>query len=83
MSDDRSRDRVGRYLREYGERVQYSVYEIAVPDRQALTELYENLKTHLEEGDRLTLYRLCADCRAKSLTPSGEAVGCFPGIIVV
>ena len=81
--DDKNRDRAGKKLLAYGERVQKSVFEIALRRPQELEEIRQKLRPLLEEGDDLRLYRLCADCRSQSSDIKGERLAQFPAAVVV
>jgi len=66
ISSDRRRSRVCKLLKDYGERVQYSVFECLLrPDD--LKRLRERLKPLLvPEEDDVRFYRLCENCRRKA-----------------
>lgn len=66
ISDDRRRNRVCKLLKDYGERVQYSVFECMLrPDD--LKRLRERLKPLLVlKEDDVRFYRLCDTCRRKA-----------------
>ena len=66
IPDDRRRNRVCKLLKDYGERVQYSVFECMLrPDD--LKRLRERLKPLLVlEEDDVRFYRLCQTCRRKA-----------------
>ena len=62
---DRRRLKVARLLERYGERVQYSVFEMYLT-----TEEWARLRRHLErllnpKEDSVRVYRLCAVCRQR------------------
>ena len=62
IPSDRRRAKVAKILLDYGERVQYSVFECNLTLKQLqrlLTELQEVVS---EEEDSIRVYRLCADC---------------------
>jgi len=83
ISDDKNRDRAGKALLAYGERVQKSVFEIAIRHPRDLDVLRERLAPLLAEGDDLRFYRLCADCRSQSIGSQGEPLAHFPAAVVV
>ena len=66
IPSDRRRGKVARLLKDYGERVQYSVFECVLrPDD--LKRLRERLKPLLVlEEDDVRFYRLCESCRRKA-----------------
>lgn len=83
ITDDKNRDRVGRELLAYGNRVQKSVFEILVRESDELNEIREKLLPLLEDGDDLRFYFLCADCRQKSMTVCGERLAHFPAAVII
>jgi CRISPR-associated protein Cas2 len=83
VSDDRVRYRVGKYLGEFGVRVQKSVFEIAVEKPDELELLRRELRPMLESGDDLRFYALCRSCRQKSHDVDGLRVAEFPAALIV
>jgi CRISPR-associated protein Cas2 len=64
---DRRRSRVCRLLKDYGERVQYSVFECLLRPED-LKRLRERLRPLLVlEEDDVRFYRLCENCRRKAV----------------
>ncbi len=64
IEDDRSRRRVHDLLKDYGERVQYSVFECWLKD-ETQAELRNRLVAEVEEGDSIRWYPLCVWCRSE------------------
>jgi CRISPR-associated protein Cas2 len=62
VGDDRRRRRIHEILKDYGTRVQFSVFECRVDDAQ-LKLLRERLLAELECGDSVRWYPLCVWCR--------------------
>jgi CRISPR-associated protein Cas2 len=63
VPDDRRRARLAQTLKDFGERVQLSVFECTLA-AEALDRLRERLATLLDRNeDSLRIYRLCAECR--------------------
>jgi CRISPR-associated protein Cas2 len=65
VRSDRRRVRLAKALKDYGTRVQFSVFECLVDQAQA-----ERLRTKVsrlidEEQDSVRFYILCATCRSK------------------
>ncbi len=62
---DRRRAKIVRWLERYGERVQYSVFEMYLTEEewQALRKALERLMN--TEEDSIRVYRLCAVCRTR------------------
>lgn len=61
---DKRRTKLAKLLEGHGQRVQYSVFECDMEDRQ-VAQLRRRLSRLLRpaEGDSLRIYRLCAQCR--------------------
>lgn len=67
VTDDQRRTRVHNTLRNYGTRVQYSVFECEVTDAQ-LEELRRALRRLVDPAaDNVRYYRLCKDCLAQTV----------------
>ncbi|MEO0099225.1 MAG: CRISPR-associated endonuclease Cas2 [candidate division WOR-3 bacterium] len=65
IKSDRRRNRVLKTLKNYGTRVQFSVFECNLNSEQ-----FERLKNHLSflikpSEDSIRFYRLCEDCKRK------------------
>jgi len=62
ISDDHRRNRVFKFLKNWGRRVQESVFECDL-SKEELTEVTARLKEWMNASeDRCHIYRLCADC---------------------
>jgi CRISPR-associated protein Cas2 len=64
ISNDRSRTKVAKILRDHGTRVQYSVFECNLTEKQK-RKLQARLARYIAEGDSIRYYTLCALCREK------------------
>lgn len=65
--NDRRRLKVARLLERYGERVQYSVFEMYLSD-QEWQQVQKNLQRLLNsQEDSVRVYRLCAMCRTRTM----------------
>lgn len=65
ISDDRRRTRLAHSLKDFGCRVQYSVFECSL-DAAQLERLEARVTGLIEaEEDSVRVYRLCAECRGK------------------
>jgi CRISPR-associated protein Cas2 len=62
IEDDRKRTRLAHKLKDFGRRVQYSVFEADVNESEVrrLRKLLENVQ--LGQHDSIRLYRLCGEC---------------------
>ena len=65
IQDDRRRLKIAATLKDFGTRVQRSVFEVRLNDRD-LKRLKRRLEAHLHpEEDSLRLYPLCGACETK------------------
>jgi CRISPR-associated protein Cas2 len=72
--NDRRRNRVHNRLKDYGERVQYSVFECRMK-RTELAHLRKELSALIvPRVDRVRYYCLCENCQARTISdgPSPE-----------
>jgi CRISPR-associated protein Cas2 len=83
ISDDGLRNRVGRLLLRYGDRVQKSVFEISVGNRSELDGICTELIDIVGDDDNIRFYRLCGACRGASSTLDGGEVAGFPAVLIV
>jgi CRISPR-associated protein Cas2 len=62
IEDDKKRTRLAHKLKDFGRRVQYSVFEADISENevQRLQKLIE--KVQLGKHDSIRLYRLCGEC---------------------
>ncbi|HOX84345.1 MAG TPA: CRISPR-associated endonuclease Cas2 [bacterium] len=65
IEDDRTRSRLMKKLKDFGPRVQYSVFEAdlnpdELPKLRAMLE-----KVELKDNDSIRLYRICRACAAE------------------
>lgn len=72
IGDDRIRRQVHALLKDYGERVQYSVFECWL-DSNDLSRLRADLQTQIESDDSVRWYPLCAWC-SKAVSWQGKGV---------
>lgn len=65
ISDDNKRRKIAEILKDYGARVQYSVFECNL-DKKQLRKMIEELLSHIDrEQDSLRVYHLCESCISK------------------
>lgn len=83
ITDDKNRTKVGNLLLAYGERVQLSVFEIALNNRRELATLKTQLQALLEPGDDMRFYYLSPETRRQSEDVYGNALVDFPSVILV
>ena len=61
--DDKRRTKIAEILKDYGRRVQYSVFECSLSEKVIRKMVKELLKYVKLEEDSLRLYRLCKECK--------------------
>lgn len=62
IPDDRRRTRLAKVLQDYGERVQYSVFECDLTQKQLQQMLREVKRVISEAQDSVRVYGLCQEC---------------------
>lgn len=72
IQDDRTRTKVAKILTDYGTRIQFSVFECDISNKQ-----FEELKAKInelidQENDRVRFYQICKSCQ-KTAIISGVA----------
>jgi CRISPR-associated protein Cas2 len=60
----KNRTKLYKRLRDFGAPVQYSVFEFNVTPAQK-EEIMKVVSTYIEEGDRISIYTLCDECKKK------------------
>jgi CRISPR-associated protein Cas2 len=83
ISDDGLRDQVSRVLEEHGNRVQRSVFEVALRGEPDRARLERRLREVLGETPELRFYRLCERCRGESFDLNGERIAVFPRTVIL
>lgn len=58
----KNRTRLYKKLKDFGSPVQYSVFEFNVTPAQK-EKLMKIISSYIEDGDRVSIYKLCDDCR--------------------
>jgi CRISPR-associated protein Cas2 len=61
VPDDRKRNRIAKTLLDFGERVQYSVFE-CILDEKIFEKLINRLHRIISEEDSIRIYPMCAKC---------------------
>ncbi|MEW6388798.1 MAG: CRISPR-associated endonuclease Cas2 [Thermodesulfobacteriota bacterium] len=83
IRDDRRRLRVAKALKDFGSRVQLSVFEAHLESRE-LERLRRRLEKHLDpEADSVRLYPLCAACRPGIVVLGQGVVTEDPDVIII
>ena len=74
ITNDKRRNRVAKILKDFGTRIQYSVFECNT-DRRALLRLQSQLEKVINFAeDTITFYHLCAACE-KQIARIGRKKG--------
>ena len=71
ISSDPLRDKVAHELKNWGMRVQYSVWECDLEPEEA-ANMTRIIKALIASGDRLRVYRLCELCQGHSVAVGSE-----------
>ncbi len=83
ISDNKTRNRVGKYLSAFGSRVQESVFEVELADANALAHVQDKLGSWLADGDDLRFYCLCRNCRLKSYDAKHQRIATLPSLVII
>ena len=84
IENDRERTRVARLLERYGERIQYSVFEVHLARQTELLGLKEELRGLVSEADaEIRFYRLTVDALADSSRLDGTPLGRRDLVVIV
>jgi CRISPR-associated protein Cas2 len=62
ITDDKKRLRISKTLRDFGTRVQYSVFECIINDKD-LEKMTAKISRIISEEDSVRVYTLCAKCK--------------------
>ena len=68
FENDKTRARFARFLGKYGNRIQYSVWEVRNSDRvlqNILTEVELKYRKEFTGGDSIYIFRICEGCKKK------------------
>jgi CRISPR-associated protein Cas2 len=71
ISDDKRRGALASLLLDYGDRVQYSLFEADLEEKE-LKELREAAEKIIFAEDSLRIYPLCAGCKGKVMHEGPE-----------
>ena len=66
IPDDQRRTKVAKILEDFGDRVQYSVFEMELDRPEQLDEMQSRLEGVIDpQADGIRIYFLCQGCRTK------------------
>ena len=74
IADDRRRDRMADTLKNYGQRVQFSVFVADLDDGLA-ARMREHASRLIDADDRLHIFALCGECSARTVA---QGAGSLP-----
>jgi CRISPR-associated protein Cas2 len=83
IPDDSRRNKVAKCLEDYGRRIQFSVFEIDVPDhdyrdmRERLTGIIDH------DEDQIRFFPICEACVKRSEVEGKEDDGGWPDVIII
>jgi len=83
IENDSNRRKLGNLLLTYGDRVQYSVFELSLKNESALIDLCKRCQAYVEQEDDLRFYWLNQDSRNKSQNVWGQPIAVFPAAILL
>ena len=83
IEDDGERARVARVLEHYGQRVQYSVFELHLRHSAQLADVREDLLAGVGESPDVRFYCLDRISTSESFSLDGTRVGFLPAAVVV
>ncbi|MGE0827507.1 MAG: CRISPR-associated endonuclease Cas2 [Candidatus Binatia bacterium] len=66
IADNQRRTKVAKILEDFGDRVQYSVFEMIVERSEQIDDMCHRLTSVVDEkADSVRIYNLCQGCRTK------------------
>lgn len=68
ISDNKRRNKICNTLKNYGTRVQFSVFECLLENKNFMRLKTKLLKLIKEDEDKLRIYQLCESCKSNILT---------------
>ena len=83
IADDGRRNRVVKILEDYGDRVQYSVFEI-ITDEKRFGIMTRRLKKVIDdENDSVRIYYLCRSCRNRVNILGKGTLTSIPDVFII
>ncbi|MDM8558898.1 CRISPR-associated endonuclease Cas2 [Thiotrichales bacterium HSG14] len=83
VGNDKVRDRIAKVLLKYGNRVQYSVFEVMLRSQAELQTLSEKLRAVADKETDIRLYRLCDNCRHAAHDLEGKPIVKMPAVVII
>ncbi|TYQ15712.1 UNVERIFIED_CONTAM: CRISPR-associated protein Cas2 [Acetivibrio alkalicellulosi] len=75
---DKKRNKIANVMKDYGVRVQYSVFECLIDKKEydtLITKIKEIFNSYPEDTDSLRIYKLCGQCKEKIHSIGSKNVG--------
>ncbi len=83
IKNDRRRNKVCKTLKDYGEHIQYSVFECLLRDKE-LDRMAKRISSLIDQNDdNVRIYLLCAACRGRARVIGQGKVTEDPDVLVV
>jgi CRISPR-associated protein Cas2 len=70
FNDDKRRSKFSKFLKKYGRRLQYSVFELKNSNRilqNVIKEVEYKYKPYFKNSDSVLIYQICQSCEKKIL----------------
>lgn len=83
IPDDRRRTKLAHALKDFGQRVHYSVFECHLDEAGLAALRRRALKLIAEEEDSVRIYRLCGECDGKREVLGQGALTEDPDVFIV
>ncbi len=83
MADDKRRSRISKEMEAIGARVQGSVFEAYLTDKDLETLQKRILKILEDSEDSVRVYPICAICKEKIITMGTGKITKPPGLVVI
>jgi len=80
--EDRTRRKVSKILEDYGQRVQYSVFECDITQEELKTIIAKLKRIINPDEDNIKFYNLCANCECKVHSLGLDKSYTIPDVIV-
>jgi CRISPR-associated protein Cas2 len=82
IADNKRRTRVAKKLKDFGVRVQYSVFE-CILEQNKIDEMQKAVASLLSEEDSVRIYYLCETCKKKIKSYGEKGVTEDPAVYII
>jgi len=83
LGNDKRRAKLARLLESYGARVQGSVFEVYLTEKELQEFQKKSKKLINEKVDSLRIYILCENCKVKIIKIGLDTITQTPGLVIV